>query len=479
MIEAAGRVCRESGPESASVGFAAALAGTSAAAKPAESKPSAGGTRTALAVRGGAWTIIEYAATQLLRTIAMLVLARHFLSPEAFGVVGLAMVFISGLSMFSELGLVVNIVQHPRGDDPEFLNTAFTIQATRGLIIWTGAAVAAYPVARFYQQPELFLLLVVAGSAELVRGLTSTAAWTLKRHLNLRKIALLGITSEGVAFLVGIVWAIMSPSAWALVARSLASAAVFAAGSYFVTTYPVRFRWNQSVAKDILRFGGWISLSTAAFFLAGQGERLILGKFMSAAELGCFSLAVAIAAAPAGAVSQLASQIFLPMISRSVRVSRVETFHDFRRGRQIFFCVAVIAAMGFLIFAKPFVALVLNPRYQMTGWMLQLLGLRVAMDLFAAPASSLILAHGQSRYTAAGNTIRLVFMVGGIWLAFTRFGTYAAILALIIAQAVSYLPLIIGLRRLLPEAGHTELRWYAALLLLLTVAAVLIPAASV
>jgi hypothetical protein len=38
--------------------------------------------------------------------------------------------------MFSELGIVTNIVQHPRGDDPDFLNTAFCIQAARGPTLW-------------------------------------------------------------------------------------------------------------------------------------------------------------------------------------------------------------------------------------------------------------------------------------------------------------------------------------------------------
>ena len=36
----------------------------------------------------------------------------------------------------------------------------------------------------------------------------------------------------------------------------------------------------------------------------------------------------------------------------------------------------------------------------MTGWMLQALGVRVALDIFAAPASTVILAYGRSKYSA-------------------------------------------------------------------------------
>src|SRR2546430_3812751 len=55
-----------------------------------------------------------------------------------------------------------NIVQHPRGDEPEFLNTAFSVQAGRGMAIWLGAVLAAYPVPIFYNQPPLLPLHVLA-----------------------------------------------------------------------------------------------------------------------------------------------------------------------------------------------------------------------------------------------------------------------------------------------------------------------------
>jgi O-antigen/teichoic acid export membrane protein len=425
-------------------------------------------SRGVTSIRGGAWSIAGYISTQLLRTVATLVLARHFLGPETFGLVGLVGVFVAGLGMFSELGILASVVQHPRGDDPKFLNTAFSIQAGRGVVIWGVAALAAYPIALFYKQPEIFPLLIVAALSELVRGLTSTAAWTLTRHVKIRNLTLLTLVSELVAFGVCVLWALVSPTAWALVARTVATAAVYAVGSHFIGKRGARFGWDPSAAKDILHFGGWISIATATYFLGGQGERLILGKFVTPAELGCFSLALMISTVPAGGISQLVSQIFLPLISDSVRTGRTRAVRDFLRARVLFFAIALLAGIGFLVCGKPVVKLVLNPQYAMTGWMLQLLGLRVALDIFAAPASSLIMAYGQTKYSAAGNTTRLIFMVAGTWIAFALFGVREAILALVIAQAVSYFPLMAGLTRFLPEVVRTELRWYIALLVLLS-----------
>ena len=176
---------------------------------------------------------------------------------------------------------------------------------------------------------------------------------------------------------------------------------------------------------------------------------------------------------PGAAVTQLIGQIFLPMISEKVRTTRSGTANEFLKARKICFVVAVIAGVGFLTFGKPAVALLLNSKYAMTGWMLQLLGIRVAFDIFSSPASNLILAYGRTKYSAAGNTTRLIVMASGVWIAFQMFGLKQAIVTLVLAQALSYFPLLAGIRRLLPELARSELRWYAGLLTLLIIAAVL------
>src|SRR5262245_29382509 len=78
-----------------------------------------------LAIRGSMWAVGGYGASMVLRLGSNVVLW-HLLVPEAFGLVLLVNVFLQGLEMFSDLGVRVSIVQHKRGDDPDFLNTAWT-----------------------------------------------------------------------------------------------------------------------------------------------------------------------------------------------------------------------------------------------------------------------------------------------------------------------------------------------------------------
>jgi hypothetical protein len=142
--------------------------------------------RMVTAMRGGLWTMVGYGISQFLKLASTLILAR-MLVPQAFGAVALVNVFLSGLEMLSDLGIGMDVVQHPNGDDPAFINTAFIIQAGRGITLWILATVLAYPFVRFYHQPEVLMLLIVGSLSVLFRGFTSGSIWGLTRHVRLGK----------------------------------------------------------------------------------------------------------------------------------------------------------------------------------------------------------------------------------------------------------------------------------------------------
>ena len=77
-------------------------------------------------LRSASWVMFGYGGSQALRLAANLILAR-LLFPEAFGLMALINVIIMGLALFSDTGINAAITQSARGDDPDFLDTAFSI----------------------------------------------------------------------------------------------------------------------------------------------------------------------------------------------------------------------------------------------------------------------------------------------------------------------------------------------------------------
>ncbi|HAA27014.1 MAG TPA: polysaccharide biosynthesis protein, partial [Cyanobacteria bacterium UBA8553] len=232
------------------------------------------------AIQGTIWTIAGYGASQVLRLGSNLILTRLLL-PEFFGLMALVNVFIIGLNLFSDVGLGPSIIQNKRGDDPDFLNTAWTIQVMRGVVLWLGSLLIAWPISHFYAKPELLWLIPIVGLATLISGFDSTALLTLNRQLAVGKLAIFELMGQVISLIVMIVWAKFDPSIRALVAGTFVSAVFQLLWSHRLLPHqPNRFAWDKEAAQKIFTFGKWIFFSTALTFLASQADRLILGKLI-------------------------------------------------------------------------------------------------------------------------------------------------------------------------------------------------------
>jgi O-antigen/teichoic acid export membrane protein len=387
-----------------------------------------------------------YGASQLFKLISTLILAR-ILVPQAFGAVALVNVFLSGLEMLSDLGIGMDVIQHPRGDEPAFVNTAFVIQVARGVILWAVATALAYPFVQFYHQPAVLSLLFVGSLSVLLRGLTSGSVWGLTRHMQLGKYNALVSGSDLFGFLISITWAFLSPTAWALVAGRVGSVLALAVASHLIAEHHVSTQWDPKAAKEILAFGSGILLSSGTYFLSGESERLVVGKFVSLVELGCFSIALSISWAGTKGLQQIVNQVFFPMISASLRENKSNAISHFHRSRRMLLLVSCAASAGFILFSHLFVMVVLGRKYTQTAWMLQLMGVRGALELYMSLASSMLFALGTSKYAAMGNVFKLGFMAVGLTIAFERYGLHVALWVLMLAPVFNYISLIAGLYR--------------------------------
>ena len=212
----------------------------------------------ARALKGGALTAGAYAATQVLRLASNLILTR-LLFPEAFGLMALVSVVLVGLQMFSDAGIGPSIAQSPRGDDPEFLDTAWTAQVLRGVILWLGTLGLAGPVAALYDAPDLARLLPVAGLTLLIAGFNPTRIDTANRHLLLGRVTALDLVAQTIGIGAMVALALALGTVWALV---IGAVAVIRLAPSFppVAASPVG-RWLAQVnLRVVLPYFAWFLL---------------------------------------------------------------------------------------------------------------------------------------------------------------------------------------------------------------------------
>ncbi len=361
----------------------------------------------AKALRGSGWTIAGFGSQQILRLGSNLVLTR-LLFPEAFGLMALATVFMTGLQMFSDIGIRPSIIQNKRGDDPVFLNTAWTIGIIRGFILWAISCVIAYPVAMIYEEPILFPILCVVGSTAAIRGFQTTGYATSSRNLNIGKLSAVELSTRAIGITAMITWAWFFPNVWAIVCGGVVSSFLSVLiGHRVLNTHKHRICLNKESMHELMKFGKWIFLSSAITFLAQSGDKMLLPKILHIKELGFYSIAAMFMTIPVGLLKQIASKVLFPVYSQVMNRDGIERINEVTKRFALLSSPMFFAPLFLLLFGEWMISIMYDERYSATGPALSILAIGSFFEMMRAGQAGLLLAAGNSKASAIVNAARV------------------------------------------------------------------------
>jgi O-antigen/teichoic acid export membrane protein len=361
-------------------------------------------------VRGSVWALVGHGGSQVLRLGGNLVLWR-LLYAEAFGLMAIVNVFMQGLAMFSDVGIGPSIVQNQRGDDPTYLDTAWTIQVLRGFGLFAVALVAAVPVAKFYGQPELAALIPVVSAGSILAGFNSTKLFTATRRIALGRLTLVDLLSQTAGLVVMVVWALSSRSIWALAAGGVGANFFRLFLSHLLLPGPRnRFRWDARSASELLRFGRWIFMSTLLTFAVMQSDRLIFGKLVSMSMLGVYSIATIWSTFPTQILAHVFQSVLFPMLSR-VHNEGGDVGAAYRQMRAPWMIAAGWLTACLVSGGPTLIRFLYDERAVAAGPILQVLSVGTWFLALEMSNGSALLAEGRPKWVAAGSAAKLVGMV--------------------------------------------------------------------
>lgn len=325
------------------------------------------------AIGGATWVLATFGIQQILRFGSNWVLAR-ILMPEAFGLMSLTQVFITGLELLSDAGIGPAIVQSKRGEDPKLLDTAWTLQIIRGLGLAACAAIVAWPAAAFYHQPLLFALIPVAGGGCAIRGFSTTRTHVLNRQIIMGRIMALDLGTQVISIGITILAAWHFRSVWGLLVGSLTGDFVRVTLGHILLPGPrPRFGWHPDAAKEIGRVGRWTLLSTATAFVVGNLDRLTLGRLLSPQELGVYSIALMMANTVQSVGRTIGSKILFPVLTETLREAPDRLYARFRKIRLAWALPTVAVFVVLAVWGDYLIRFLYKPVYWEAGWMLRLL----------------------------------------------------------------------------------------------------------
>jgi O-antigen/teichoic acid export membrane protein len=422
--------------------------------------------------RAGTWTVASYGVELSTRLLSNLIMTR-LLFPDAFGMIAVATAVIAGLQLVSDFGVRTVIIQSPRGEDTDFLRSAWVFQCSRGVILWLVLALVCLtlyvpsiqslvPRSSLFADPMFPAVAIVTGLTLVSTGLESTALSLSARRLDFRPIFRLEMLTRLVPLPIMIGWAHFMPTVWAIVAGILAGNLARLLMTHYSFPGPaMAFAYQRDHFQEIVAFGKWINLSSFATFVSSQSHTIVLGLLLPGATIGLFYIAQVLSGAVENLLERLNGALTLPVLSEVIREKPTQLKDRYYRFR---FPIDIIAAgnAGLLLSAGPLIVRILyDPRYADAGVMLQILSIGLLIYPFQLIRSAFT-AVAKANIVAWVSIVQAISLILCLTLGYYFYGTYGAIFG-------------IALNRIIPSATFLylaqqrnwlsiwgELRWIPA-----------------
>jgi PST family polysaccharide transporter len=281
--------------------------------------PSGGGQGVGLAraaVRGVAWQAVSFFAGRALVLVATAILA-HLLAPSAFGVVALALVFITFADVVTDLGLAQALVFFPldrRRNDAALL----VCLAVSGAFV-VAAMLAAPVVASFFGHPEVTGMFRVLSLSLMVRATGQVPDALLRKSLHFRPRTIAELGRALVQGALSVLLAVAGYGPWAIIDGYLAGCLVWSLLLWAAVPYhPSLSFWRVRGAglRPLLQFGAPAAGTALLLCLVFNVDYLIVGRLLGASALAYYTLGFRIPELVIISVFNVISVVAFPLFSR-------------------------------------------------------------------------------------------------------------------------------------------------------------------
>lgn len=392
------------------------------------------------------WTATSRLLVLVVSWATTLVMVR-VLSPSDYGLLAMATVFVSLLTMMADFGVGAAVVQAQEIDEYRLRQVLGFVVLLDGAL-FLALVLAAPWIASFYDEPRLTDIVRVLAIQFLIMIFGTIPSALLSKKLAFRGQSIVQMTGVFVSSAFSLMLAFNGAGVWALVWGSLLGRIWGTIGVNVVMPFLKRPLFNLKGLRSLMTYGGQLTFARILWFIYSQADSLIAGKLLGAQALGFYSVALQLASLPVQRVTALVNQVSFPAFA-SIQTRQGEVARHFLLGVRTMSMAAFPVLWGISSIAAEIADVLLGTQWGPATVPLQVVSIVMPLHMLAPFLNTTAQGIGRTdlvvrQVLQAAIVMPVAFFIGSSW------GLLGLSLAWVVAFPIVF---VMNIQSLLPQIG--------------------------
>lgn len=336
----------------------------------------------------------------------------RILTPNDFGVVAIATVFIVFFNLLGDAGIGAAIIQDKTLSAGEIKNI-FSISIYIGIILAIVFFFVADMIANFYNRPSLKVICQLLSINILFASINVVPNALLLREKLFKFIAARTLLIQVVSGAAGITAAFSGWKVHSLLVYSISASCLLFLVNYQRNPLSFQIIIDMPALKKIYKYSAYQFLFNFINYFSRNLDKLLIGKFLSPAILGYYDKAYRLMLLPVENLTHVLSPVIHPL------------FSDFQHDKQRIFesylkIVRVLAFVGFPLgvflhfSAKELVLIIFGSQWQDSIPVFEVLAWSVGIQIILSSSGAIFQAANNTKLLFVSGLLSALMMILGI-----------------------------------------------------------------
>ncbi|MEG3765044.1 lipopolysaccharide biosynthesis protein [Alteromonas sp. 14N.309.X.WAT.G.H12] len=365
-------------------------------------------------ISGLLWSIFSKLVTQILSWVSTFFVIR-LLTPEDYGVMSIAAVFFTLVSMFATSGLSKAVVNEQKRCE-RTSNLIFTFSLLVNLVLSSLVVISAPFIADWYNNQNLVPVLWMMAAISPASSFIVIPLAHLQMEMRFKSKAFI----EGAAMLFGSIVALslalnLDTGYWALVFSSVAITVVRMIGYNLVARSRYRPTLNFKGAFSLYSFALHLQLGGVIWFLYSRADTLILGKFLGLEKTGVYNVANEVATIPMNKVTMIMNDVAFAAFNK-VKTDMVAAKAYLQKALRLLSVVAFPVFYGIASISNEIVSIVLGEKWIEAGPLISLFCIIVPFRMLNILLGNFITGMGEVKFGLKNAILTAICLITALFI---------------------------------------------------------------